>query len=181
MSIDNTLINLMKKGDNHAFRQFVEFYSSPLFYYATGIVRDEKMAEEVVSDVFMEVWNNRDTLDSINSMKKWLFVVTYRKSISQLRKKTEKVHDRFDEIEDFHFSPLQSPEEELISKEEIARINKIIDGLPTRCKHVFFLAKMERFSYKEIAEMLNISVKTVNNHITYALKEIIKALKNSSK
>ena len=87
----------------------------------------------------------------------------------------------FSDIDNFIFEPVQSPVEEMISKEEIARINEAIQQLPPKCKHVFFLAKIDGLPYKDIADMLNISVKTINNHIAFALDEITKKLNIKSR
>jgi RNA polymerase sigma-70 factor (ECF subfamily) len=138
----------------------------------------KEAAEEIVSDVFFEVWKMRDDLEKIQNIKSWMLVATYRKSISYLRKESDKTHHiiSFDEIDHFHFEPVQSPDQEIISREEVERINTAIEKLPPKCKHVFFLAKIERLPYIEIADMLGISVKTINNHVASALKEIAKAL-----
>ncbi len=71
---------------------------------------------------------------------------------------------------------LQTPDERLISREEMTRINKAINDLPPRCKQVFVLAKIEKLPYKEIATMLDISVKTINIHVAKALEHIATAL-----
>lgn len=98
-----------------------------------------------------------------------------------MRKETGKYELSFDDIEDFIFEPVQSPAEEMISKEEMAKINDAIQQLPPKCKHVFFLAKIDGLPYKDIADMLNISVKTINNHIAFALDEIAKRLNMKSR
>ena len=85
-----------------------------------------------------------------------------------------------DEISDFSFEPVQSPDEEIISKEEVAEINNAIEKLPPKCKHVFFLAKIEGLPYIKIAEMLEVSVQTVNYHIAYAIEALSKSLKIAS-
>ena len=79
-------------------------------------------------------------------MNAWIQTITYRKAISFLRKETGKYELSFDDIEDFIFEPVQSPAEEMISKEEMAKINDAIQQLPPKCKHVFFLAKNRRTS-----------------------------------
>jgi RNA polymerase sigma factor (sigma-70 family) len=134
-----------------------------------------------VSDVFFEVWKNRKSLAEIGNMNAWIQTITYRKAISFLRKETGKYELSFDDIEDFIFEPVQSPAEEMISKEEMAKINDAIQQLPPKCKHVFFLAKIDGLPYKDIADMLNISVKTINNHIAFALDEIAKRLNLKSR
>ena len=104
-------------------------------------------------------------------MKSWLLILARNKAISYLRKETPEVVS-FDEIDDFYVPLVQSLDHNLISKEEIDEINRTIASLPPKCKEVFTLAKIEGLPYKEIAEMLDISVKTINIHIAKALNII---------
>ena len=134
--------------------------------------------------MLMACWDRkkwpRKGLVQIEYMNAWLQTITYRKSISYLRKETGKNELSFDEISDFSFEPVQSPDEEIISKEEVAEINNAIEKLPPKCKHVFFLAKIEGLPYIKIAEMLEVSVQTVNYHIAYAIEALSKSLKIAS-
>ena len=75
-----------------------------------------------------------------------------------------------------HDGEVLNPDEAMISREEMEKINNAIQQLPPKCKHVFFLAKIEGLPYKDIAALLDISVKTINNHIAFALEEIAKKL-----
>lgn len=177
MRIENGDINKIVNGDEMAFNRFMEHHSSHLFYYAFGLLGQKELAEEVVSDVFFEVWKNRKELPQIECMNAWLQTITYRKAISYLRKSAGKSEISFDEIGDFSFESMQAPDEEMISKEEVDEINNAIEKLPPKCKHVFFLAKMEGLPYIKIAEMLQVSVQTVNYHIAYAVEALSKSLK----
>lgn len=172
-------INKIKEGDESSFRYFVDSYSKDLFYYAQCFVRSKEIAEEVVSDVFLDVWRYRSKIDEIQNIKAWLLTLTHNKAISYLRK--EENLDQtifFDDIETFQISGnLQTPDEQIISREEMAQINHIIQALPPKCKMVFVLAKIEHLPYKEIGKMLNISVKTINAHVSKALELISHALK----
>jgi RNA polymerase sigma-70 factor (family 1) len=165
-------IDRIVNGDEAAFYRFMERYSSRLYHYVFALIGQKEPAEEVVSDVFYEVWKNRSGLAEIENMNAWIQTITYRKAISYLRKETGKAEVLLDDIGDFIFAPIQSPDEEMISKEEMEKINDAIQKLPPKCKHVFFLAKIEGLPYKEIAKLLDISVKTINNHIAFALSEI---------
>lgn len=172
------LLNRIKLGDEIAFENFMKSYGSALYYYAYGIIKQKECAEEVVSDVFLEVWKMRASLDEIEDIKSWLFAVTYRKSISTLRKERQREHLSLDEVEDFVFSPQQSPDQSIITEQEMELLNQAINKLPPKCKHVFYLAKVEKIAYKDIAAQLSISVNTVNNHVATALKQIHQTLKN---
>lgn len=160
--------------DERSFRLFVESYSDDLLYYACYLVSSREEAEEIVSDVFLDVWKRRSHLSEIQDMKAWLLTLVHNRSISCLRQRA-RVPDSV-LLEDVGAnalpSDLQTPDEHLISREEIARINRVINQFPPRCRQVFVLAKIEKLPYKEIARMLGISVKTIDNHIASALRQI---------
>ncbi|QIU93230.1 RNA polymerase sigma factor [Bacteroides faecium] len=176
MKLESNDIDRIMNGDEAAFCRFMECHSSRLYHYVYALIGQKEPAEEVVSDVFYEVWKNRSGLAEIENMNAWIQTITYRKAISYLRKETGKAEVLLDDIGDFIFAPIQSPDEEMISKEEMEKINDAIQKLPPKCKHVFFLAKIEGLPYKEIANLLDISVKTINNHIAFALEKIAENL-----
>lgn len=164
--------------DERLLKRFVESYSNDLLYYAQYLVHSREEAEEVVSDVFFEVWQNRDTINEIKNIKAWLLTITHNKAISCLRKKEHTGSSvSWEEMADNLPANLQTPDEQLISREEMERINGIINKLPARCRQVFILAKIEKLLYKEIAEILGISVKTINIHVAKALDLISEGLK----
>lgn len=170
---------MISKGDELAFNSFMNRYSRRLYYHAFGILSKKEMAEEVVSDVFLEVWRLRRTLLEIVSMSSWLNTIVYRKSISYLRKEIKSNQEiSFEELQDFSFPDMQSPMDDMLSREEMQCLNEAIKSLPPKCKHVFFLAKLEQIPYAEIAHMLQISLPTVNYHIGYAMNALKKKLVN---
>ena len=161
---------LISKGDELAFNSFMNRYSKRLYYHAFGILSNKEMAEEVVGDVFFEVWKLR-------SMSSWLNTIVYRKSISYLRKEVKSNQEiSFEELQNFSFPDMQTPMDDMLSREEIQCLNEAINSLPPKCKHVFFLAKLEQMPYAEIARMLQISLPTVNYHIGYAMNALRKRL-----
>lgn len=165
--------------DERSFKRFVESYSNDLLYYAQYLVHSKEEAEEIVSDVFVEVWQNRNKISEIKKEKVWLLAITHNKAVSYLRKKEHAVSFiTWDEVGE-HTLPtnLQTPDEHLISQEEMSRINHIISILPPRCRQVFVLAKIEKLLYKDIADLLGISVKTINVHVAKALEMLSEALK----
>lgn len=175
MHLQNNIIDM----DERSFKRFVESYSSDLLYYARYLVHSKEEAEDIVSDVFFEVWQNRDKLSEIKKEKVWLLTITHNKAISYLRKKENSTSTvTWDEVGE-HTIPanLQTPDERLISQEEMNRINHVINNLPPRCKQVFVLAKIEKLVYKDIADLLGISVKTINAQVAKALDLISEALK----
>lgn len=169
MYLEKTNIRQIAQGDEQAFCQFVKVHSQNLFYYAVSLLQKKELAEEVVSDVFFEVWKLRTTLEEIKNLKAYLLTLTHNKAVSYLRKENFGRMFSIEDIQDVYLPSFQSADCSIISQEEMSRINQAIQTLPPKCKQVFILAKIEGLAYKEIAQMLNISVKTINIHIAKAL------------
>ena len=176
MPIDRLSINLIARGDQKKFRQLIESTSDELFLFALSFLRKREVAEEIVSDVFVKTWENRSELGKINNLKAYLFVSVKNACLSQLRKEKNNKTVSIDGMEDFWFIPVEGPENEYIDKESLEQINKAIDMLPPKCKLAFTLAKINGLRYREIAGVMNVSEKTVNNHLVYAIKKITATL-----
>lgn len=180
--MESNLIYRLSKGDEQAFEAFMDHYSRTLYHYAYSIVRDKDAVEELVSDVFMEVWNKRKTLLEIEHISGWLHTVTYRKAVSWLRHESViPVQVNIDDVENFHVGTIEAPDEALISQEELETLYEAIETLPPKCKHVFYLAKIDKIPYKEISDILNISIATVNYHIGFAMDALKKKLRPGNK
>ncbi|HKL31824.1 MAG TPA: RNA polymerase sigma-70 factor [Tangfeifania sp.] len=176
MPIDRLSINLIARGDQKKFRQLIESTSDELFLFALSFLRKKEVAEEIVSDVFVKTWENRSELGKINNLKAYLFVSVKNACLSHLRKEKNNKTVSIDGMEDFWFIPVEGPENEYIDKESLEQINKAIDLLPPKCKLAFTLAKINGLRYREIAGVMNVSEKTVNNHLVYAIKKITATL-----
>jgi len=175
--MEANIIYRIAKGDEKALDAFMDHYSSTLYRYAYGVTGAREPAEEVVSDVFMEVWRNRRGILEVESMDAWLRTITYRKAISYMRhENTIPQGVALDDVENFTVSHIAPPDSEFISREELEALNRAIDELPAKCRHVFFLAKIDRVPYKEIAALLNISVATINYHVAYAMDALRRKL-----
>lgn len=169
---DRKDISLIVNGDQKMFGHLMEQTADELLLFATGFLRNKEIAEEIVSDVYLKIWNNRLELENINNLKSYLFISVKNGCLSHLRKtKNEKVIS-FDEFSDFCFLPVEGPESDIIDKETLSLVYKAIEKLPPKCKLAFTLAKINGLKYKEIAEVMNISEKTVNNHLVNAVKKI---------
>lgn len=174
------IVHKIGQDDEHALSQFIDCYSTHLYHYAFGILQNKEWAEEVVSDVFFEVWDKRKTLASVDNINGWLHTILYNKAISYLRKEKVRSSLPLDDFENFNFEIVESKEDELIKAEDIARLNKAIASLSPKRRHVLYLVKIEKLSYLEISNMLGISVKTISNHITAAMEQLTRLLKDSS-
>lgn len=168
---DQLLVELIK-GKEAALTKLMDRFSKELYVFALGIVKKREVAEEIVSDIFVNLWNERQHLSHIQAIRPYLNTAVRNNSLSYLRAKKNQPHLTLDEIESFHLEPLKCPETILIDQEQIDQLNKAIAHLPPKNKIAFTLAKVNGLKYKEIADIMDISPRTVENHIAAALERI---------
>ena len=147
-------------------------FAGRLYDFSFSFIKNKSLAEEAVSDVFFKVWLNRSELVNILNVKAYLYKATYNTSLNYLDELKRKKAISLDELEVELSVDLICPETELINNELRELIEKAIEDLPPRCKLIYKLAKMEKMKYKEIAELLDISVKTINHQLAIALKKM---------
>jgi len=158
--------------DAQAYKQlFLLFYPS-LVPFAVSMIRSKEVAEEIVSDVFVKIWQRRHQLDKVENLPFYLFTAVKNKCISRLNDPRQKAQINIHEITFEFRSIYHDPEQKMISAEMISQIHAAIQDLPPRCQLIFKLVKEEGFKYKEVAELLQISVKTVENQMSLAFKKI---------
>lgn len=154
---------------------FLHFYPS-LQQFAFSFLKSKQLSEEAVSDVFIKIWENRKTLHTITNLKFYLFTSTRNTALNYLKKQKGRQNllpdDYWVELNSVFFDP----EQLMITAEMIRKIQEAVQSLPPRCKLIFKLVKEEELKYREVAELLNLSVKTVENQMTIALKKIGSAI-----
>jgi RNA polymerase sigma-70 factor (ECF subfamily) len=162
--------------DTQAYKQlFLLFYPS-LVSFAVSIIRSKELSEEIVSDVFIKIWEKRQQLDKIENLSYYLFTAVKNKCLNQLQiQKREAGLEINDTIIEFK-SLYHDPEQKMISAEMINQIQKTIRDLPPRCQLIFKLVKEEGLKYKEVAELMQLSVKTIENQMSLAFKKIGSAI-----
>ena len=169
---DSELWQLIVKNDDY--RAFlVLFKRNWLMLYKTAFqyVKDEAGAEEVINDLFLNLWNRKNHL-LIEDIKKYFKAATRYQAFSYLHKKKALRIEYSDHIEDdCRYSVNQAQENFMFSDLEIT-LNQHLKLLPNRCKEIFLLSRIHQLSNNEIAEKLGISKRTVENQITHALKYI---------
>ena len=169
------LIKGLKKNDPSAWRQAVERFSDSLYAFALSKCSDHEMASEIVQQVFVKTFENRDKLNPNYSLKSFLYRSTFNKFIDLYRKKKSMsaLHEQYY----FLLEQLNSDETDLSDKLKVMKLK--IESLPSRTKEIFCLSKQSGLSNVEISETLNISLKTVEGHITKAFKLLRDELINS--
>lgn len=166
----------MKDEDSQrAFREFYDLTYDRLFRIAYYYVKHDEWAQEIVLDVFMRLWNQRARLPEVNNIEDYCFILTKNASLNYLEKENRHAALSAGQLPE-PSDQADSPEETLISEELFARYVKALDCLPERCREVFVRIREEKQSYAQVAEELNISVKTVDAQLqkaTTRLKEML--------
>ena len=143
------------------------FYYRPLCLYALRLLGNTDEAEDVVQETFAAIWEKRETLHQIESIKSYLYTAVRNNCLMKLRTKKE-----FDNVEELQLVDEDTGEEAIYRAELEAKLWKMIDELPERQREIFLMAKRDGMPYKEIAEKTGLSVKTVENNVTRALKSL---------
>jgi RNA polymerase sigma-70 factor (family 1) len=168
---------IAQSEDQQAYKElFTELYGY-LYHFAWSVVKSKELSEETVSDVFIKVWEKRKSLLQISNLKVYLYVATRNIALNYLNKQKR---TSFADIEEFSInlkSNYSDPEQLLITSEMMLLIQKAIVQLPPRCRLVFKLIKEDKMKYREVAEVLHVSVKTVENQMAIALTRIGNAVK----
>ncbi|MFI5152270.1 MAG: RNA polymerase sigma-70 factor [Chitinophagales bacterium] len=169
-------IRISRYEDQHAYKELFTGLYSYLYHFAFSFVKSKQSAEEILSDVFIKIWEKRKVLEKIDNLKVYLYVATRNTSLNYVEKQKRTATYNIDELEGtingFYFDP----EQLLITAEMATRIKKAVDELPPKCKLVFKLVKEDGLRYREVAEIMNISEKTVENQLGIALRKIGKAV-----
>ena len=174
--IEYLLFSKNERNHEEAFKIVFEKYYASLCYFALQYVKEDHSAEEVVQDVFLKVWEKRKSLKIETSVKSYLYRSVRNTCLNLLQ------HNK---IKNQHFNRTQenfkyeiNPDKYYLEVGLAQKIEDSIDSLPKKRKEIFRLCKEDGLKYKEIAEKLNISVKTVEAQMGLALKTLREKLKN---
>ena len=166
----------LKEGDLVAFNHLFDRYGKRLFHFSIGYLKSAENAEEIVQEVFMRIWENRLELSAQKSIEAYLFTIARNGILNTIRKsKSEQAYLNYTKINSGKSVLL---DEELNFNELEEAYNQVIEQLSPRRKEIFLLSRAQSFSNVEIAEKMNISVKTVENQMTSAISEIRKNLRS---
>ena len=165
------------EGDETAFTQLYLHFGKRLIQFAVSLVRSKEIAEELVEDVFVKLWANRYQVPEIENITVYLYVAVKNRSLNALsRKAHELVAAPFDYLDTAMDKFATDPYDLMITAEMMGRMQHAIESLPPRCKLIFKLVREDGLKYKEVAEILNISVNTIDVQMAIAVKKICMAL-----
>ncbi|MEM9859529.1 MAG: RNA polymerase sigma-70 factor, partial [Bacteroidota bacterium] len=170
-NVDKKLFEAVKKGDKKAFEILFKLYYSSLCKSAVQIVKDSGIAEEIVSDFFLIIWNKRQSIEIHSTVSRYFYRAVKNSAltkIASLKQIPSDINDFVSTIEDPNSGPLNK----MISKEVILEWEEKIAQLPDQRQKAFRMNKLQGMSCQEIARCLSISEKTVRNHVFLAVKSL---------
>jgi RNA polymerase sigma-70 factor, ECF subfamily len=166
---DLELFERIKKNDEAAFEMLFRTYYKTLCYFAYKIVKDSIVAEEIVQDLFSHFWEKRGSMELFTSVKSYLFKSVHNNSLKYLRHQ-KIVIEHQTKVKIDQPLPFELQENYAEIGEMMHIINQTLEEVPQRTREIFQLNRDEGLKYQEIADKLNISIKTVEAHITSLLK-----------
>jgi RNA polymerase sigma-70 factor (ECF subfamily) len=167
--IARDIVVQLTSGSRSAFNQIFKRYHQKLYFFSLGYLKSEKEAEEIVQETFIKLWERRHDLNPELSVHAYLFKIAFnfiRKRMIRTIRDDEFRHDLAGELADFDDHTANTLNYHFL----LEHINQLIRQLPPRQKQVLELRKLEGYSAKEISEMLGLSLKTVEAHLTAALR-----------
>ncbi len=169
INIETALLKGLRKSDHECFRTLFAKYNQPLYRFSLSYLKSSDSAEDVVQEVFFIIWRKRKEIEPGKSFQSYLFTIALnliRKQFNKLAKSNQLKHDflisitedkkTFDEKDDF--------------QEMVDKLEELIQKMPERRGAIFRMKKLDGKSQKEIADTFNITTKTVEYHITEAMK-----------
>lgn len=170
------LISRLAAGDQLAMKEIFDRYFSLVFKKIFIITRQKELSEDLAQEVFLKLWRKREQLNIHESLEGYLAMMAYHEALGYLRKKTPELQVVESESMDSRFRSDGHLEIEGMELQE--RVDRAINELPPRCRGVFVLSRYEGKSYKEIGELMNISIKTVENQMGKALTTLRERLQD---
>jgi RNA polymerase sigma-70 factor (ECF subfamily) len=164
-------------NDESAFTQLYIHFCKKLIHFSVSLVRSKEISEELVEDVFVKLWARRSHITDIDNLTVYLYVAVKNRSLNALSQKAkELVAASFDYLNTSIDEFATDPYDLLITSEMMLRMHQAIESLPPRCKMIFKLVREDGLKYKEVSDILNISVNTIDAQMAIAVKKICTAL-----
>jgi RNA polymerase sigma-70 factor (ECF subfamily) len=173
---DKELVTELRNGNEVVFETLFKDYYERLCNYANTFINDIDEAEEMVQGTFLSLWEKHENIDIHTSLKSYLYWAVHNNCLNRIKHfKVRQEHS----TEYLHYADIEYEQasQSVLSKELEQQINTAIESLPPQCQTVFKMSRFENLTYNEIAEQLNISVKTIENHMIKALKILREQLK----
>ena len=175
------LIKSLQKGEKFAFEAVYTDFFGVIYHLSLQYLHDEKIADEIVQDSFIKIWEIRETLNDRFNIRNFLYTITKNNCLNYLRnQKTALKHQenlKYLEMQ-FNYEALEKMGSYMEFEELRLKIDQTIGSLPDELRETFLLSRFDELQYKEIAEKLSVSIKTVEARMTRSLKILRHELKD---
>ena len=169
INAEKDLLRRLAGGEPAALTAIYQQYWQSLFLAAYNIIKDRKACEDIVQEIFLQLWLKREGLQVRESLKGYLCAATRYQVFRYIRKNASR-QDWYDRLEERLSA--QPPDQSLLQKDLKRQVDEVVSVLPEKCQMIYRLSREEFLSHKEIAERLDISIKTVENQLTIALRRL---------
>ena len=177
---DAQLLTRYAAGEEAAFREIVNRYKDSLYAFLRQFIRQHDLVEDVFQETFMQLFNSRESFDMSRPLRPWLFTIAANKAKDALRKQQRKAaatigtiadaqEMSFEEVLNTLTSDKTAPYDELQKDETAVKVRQIITDLPDNLREIILLAYFNKFSYKQMAEILSIPIGTVKSRLHTAV------------
>ncbi len=169
---DNDLFLLLKNGDEKAFELLFKKHYASLCRYAFSYLKDKTDSEEVVQEVFIRIWDNREKIDIHTAVNFYLLRSVKNQAFNLIKKKSRHFFEPVENIPEQGVHDTEEYMDEAKLYEFEKKYEEALATLPERCREIFMKSRIEKLKYREIADQFNISVKTVETQMSIALKRL---------
>lgn len=168
---------LISEGNEQAFEKIYNYYNKRLIAFSKNYTKSKELAEEIVEDVFVKLWCKRENVTQIKNLNVYLYTAIKHQSLNALSHEARRVVTELLEVAECDvYSVNNSPHDLLVTSELMQSVQAAINSLPPRCKIIFQLVREDQLRYKEVSEILNISVNTIDAQMAIAVKRLCSAL-----
>jgi RNA polymerase sigma-70 factor (family 1) len=168
--------NICQRDDQESFEKIFKLFYGRLKNLCIQYINDREAAEEIISDVLFRIWVKRKELSHVQNIENYLFIMVKNQSLNYTKQFSNYKVVYFEETGDHQLLNTDDPGKELERRELIFKMNQAIETLPQQCKIIFSLVKEEGLKYKEVAQILNISPRTVESQLVRAMQKLDKIL-----
>jgi RNA polymerase sigma-70 factor (ECF subfamily) len=182
---DAEILSRFVAGEEEAFREIVSRYKDSLYAFLRHFLNQHDLIEDVFQETFLQLFTSRESFDTDRPLRPWLFTIAANKAKDALRKRqrtattpigpiAESQEMSFDDVFNTLTSDTTRPYEQLERSETASRVREVIAGMPENLREILILAYFNRFSYKQMAEILSIPIGTVKSRLHTAIGRFAK-------
>lgn len=168
--------HLIAVGNEDAFRQMFNAYAARLTAFAYSITKNREASVEIMDEVFVKIWKQKEQLVQVTNITTYLYTAIKNTALNFLSHKSREPHLYAFDFINVELREEERPDQQLISSEIFSKIKKAVDELPPKCKIIFKLVREDGLKYKEAAEVLGVSEKTIDAQMVIAVKRIGEAV-----